>query len=439
LVAYWFERVRTQIEHGQTKRAGLLATQSIRGEASRPVLARIFDSGGIFMAWSDRPWVLEGAAVRVSLIGFDDGTQSSKVLDGKPVTLINADLTTGVDVTQAMTLAENKGLAFMGIIRVGRFELDEVQAHKMLAATNSDPTKRNETVIKPWIRATDITDRPQDAWIIDFGVEMPLEEAEKYEMPLSHIRQHVKPFRDNAKSRKNREEWWLFEGKRSGMRIALSSLMRYVATPLVGKHHIFVWQSTRVLPDARVIVFAREDDYCFGLLQSNIHETWVLERAGRHGVGNDPTYNITTCFETFPFPWPPGQEPAEAEDERVAEIAHWARALHTWREAWLNPPPPPGNIVEVAYAKMVQSRALTNLYNGLVYYRETVQGGGLFLQAEFDKVTRHSVSRAAIQELDDIHRALDTAVLDAYGWPPDLTDEAILERLLVLNLERAGR
>jgi hypothetical protein len=46
---------------------------------------------------------------------------------------------------------------------------------------------------------------------------------------------------------------------------------------------------------------------------------------------------------------------------------------------------------------------------------------------------------ADIQELDDIHRALDAAVLRAYGWPEELSDEAILERLLGLNLERAGR
>ncbi len=60
-------------------------------------------------------------------------------------------------------------------------------------------------------------------------------------------------------------------------------------------------------------------------------------------------------------------------------------------------------------------------------------------QAEFRKVTRGSVSRAEVQELDDIHAALDNAVLDAYGWPHDLSDEEILERLLALNLERAGK
>ena len=144
-------------------------------------------------------------------------------------------------------------------------------------------------------------------------------------------------------------------------------------------------------------------------------------------------------FGTFPFPWPPGEEPSEAEDERVAEIAHWARELVNWREAWLNPPRDEFySGVGAAYEKMLKKRTLTNLYNGLVNYRQTVKAGQLFDPAEFAKVTRKSVTRAEIQELDDIHTALDHAVLDAYTWPQNLSDEEILERLLALNLERAA-
>ena len=65
---------------GKAKRAGLLATNSIRMVGNRPVLERILESGGIFMAWSDRPWILDGAAVRVSIVGFDDGSQKERTL-----------------------------------------------------------------------------------------------------------------------------------------------------------------------------------------------------------------------------------------------------------------------------------------------------------------------------------------------------------------------
>ncbi len=129
----------------------------------------------------------------------------------------------------------------------------------------------------------------------------------------------------------------------------------------------------------------------------------------------------------------------------VEEIAHWARALVRWREAWLNPPPPAKGTLDVAYDRLVKTRTLTNLYNGLVYYRSTrpdrpdrsARPVRSWDRAEFDKETRRSLTPADAQELDDIHRALDAAVLRAYGWPETLTDEEILERLLALNLERA--
>ncbi|MCA9942172.1 MAG: hypothetical protein KC449_01760 [Anaerolineales bacterium] len=202
-----------------------------------------------------------------------------------------------------------------------------------------------------------------------------------------------------------------------------------------------------MLPDSATTAIIREDDYFFGVLHSRLHEIWALRLGTWLGKGNDPRYTPTTTFETFPFPWPPGQEPGE-DDPRVAAIAQWARALVQWRDAWLNPPREGMYAgLGAAYDKLVKNRTLTNLYNGLVYYRSTRPtpygrpGGSplLFDRAEFDKVTRKSVTPTDIQELDDIHTALDTAVLNAYSWPHDLTDEQILERLLALNLERSGR
>jgi hypothetical protein len=165
-------------------------------------------------------------------------------------------------------------------------------------------------------------------------------------------------------------------------------------------------------------------------------EIWALRQGT--SLEDRPRYTPTTSFETFPFPWPPGQEPAETEDSRVAAVAQAARALVAWRDRWLNPPRDGLYAgLGAAYDKLLAKRTLTNLYNGLAYYRQTVKAGALFEQTAFDKETRQSVTRAQIQELDDIHMALDTAVLTAYGWPLNLTDEQILEQLLTLNLERA--
>ena len=234
------------------------------------------------------------------------------------------------------------------------------------------------------------------------------------------------------------------------MRRALADLPRFIATPTVAKHRLFVWLQHPTLPDHQLIAIARDDDYFFGVLHSRPHELWALRMGTWLGVGNDPRYTPTTTFETYPFPWPPGREPqpdltggrhlSGLDDDGaalVAEIAHWARALVGWRDEWLNPPPPAPGTLDVAYDRLIKARTLTNLYNGLVYYR--AHPGPAFDRAAFDKETRRSASREEIRELDDIHRALDAAVLRAYGWPVDLSDEAILERLLELNRERGRR
>ncbi len=85
LVCYFFEKARALISDDRAKRAGLLATYNIRGGASRRVLDRIKESGDIFMAWDNERWVLDGADVRISIIGFDDGSETTRYLDGKPV------------------------------------------------------------------------------------------------------------------------------------------------------------------------------------------------------------------------------------------------------------------------------------------------------------------------------------------------------------------
>ena len=132
LVCYWFERARALIAAREAKRVGLLATNSIRGGANRRVLERIKQTGDIFMAWSDRPWILEGAAVRVSMVGFDDGSEQVRQADGKVVSGINADLTSSFDLMAARRLKENEGIFFRSDEKGGPFDIDAATAHRML-------------------------------------------------------------------------------------------------------------------------------------------------------------------------------------------------------------------------------------------------------------------------------------------------------------------
>ena len=152
---------------------------------------------------------------------------------------------------------------------------------------------------------------------------------------------------------------------------------------MVSRHRIFSYIDGDVLPENTIIVFARDDDYFFGVLHSHIHGVWAQTMGTQ--LESRPRYTPTTCFQTFPFP--------EATEEQREAIAAAASALHELRSIWLSGDP---------------ARTLTGLYNRRPTW------------------------------LDNAHAALDAAVADAYGWPANLDDAAILERLLALNLERSG-
>ena len=397
LVTFWFERARAQIEAGKAKRAGLLATNSISMVGNRPILERILETGGIFMAWSDRPWILDGAAVRVSILGFDNGSQKERVLDGQPVSAIHADLTASADVASALPLRENAGLCFLGIMKGGPFDLTDAQARVMLSAPLNPNGRPNSDVVKQRLIGRDVVQRSQGRWLIDF-VDRTEQESALYELPFEYVREHVKPLRDLNNRKRTKERWWLHGENRPGLRRTLRGLQRCIVTPEVAKHRIFVWMSTDVVPDHTCHVIARSDDYAFGVIHSRLHEVWSLAQGAWMGVGNDPRYSSARTFETFPFPWPPGSEP---KDSRLVEaIAEAARDLVEKRDAWLNPPD--------ATPEELKKRTLTNLYNARPAW------------------------------LADAHRKLDEAVFAAYGWPATLTDAELLEHLLALNHARAA-
>ena len=399
-VCYWFEKDRAMVAEDRAHRVGLLGTQGIRGGASRRVLDRVKETGDIFMARSDEPWVLEGAAVHVSFIAFDNGSEPIQTLDGTRVVAINANLTAGLDLTKARRLPENLGLSFMGGTKGGPFDLTHAQAQQMLAAPLNTNRRPNSDVVRPWVTGVDINQRGRGMWIIDFGIERTAQEAASYELPFEYLRRHVYPIRQKNNRASYRERWWLFMEPRPAMRAALSPLARYIGTSMVSKHRIFAWLDQQTWPENLVIVVARDDDYFFGVLHSKLHRLWARAMGTQlREAESGSRYTPSTTFETFPFPWPPGQEPAS--DPRLASIIEVARALVERRDIWLNPP---GEIA----ASELKRRTTTNLYN------------------EYPTWLAH------------LHEQLDQAVLGAYGWEDTLSDAQIAERLLMLNLQRCG-
>ena len=447
LVTYWFEKARAQIQAGRARAAGLVATNSIRGGANRQVLDRIAQAVPIFDAWSDQPWFNDGAAVRVSLVCFGRHEGPAR-LDGREVAAIHADLTAAqgveaeLDLTRAARLAENQGTAFIGTQKSGDFDIPGDLARQWLAQPNPHG-RPNSDVVKPWANGMDVTRRPSDTWIIDFGTETTEGEAALYELPFAYLSNSVQAAR-RGKREAIASKWWLHTRPRPEMRQALRELNRYIVTPRVAKHRLFAFQHSSVLPDCQLVAIARADDTAFGILHSRFHELWSLRLCTWLGVGNDPRYTPTTTFETFPFP--PGLVPADTAHQRTealeggaripaglppaarahAEaIARAAHRLDALRQAWLNPPEwvewqrtpeeaaagfPPRPVPRPGFAAQLKARTLTNLYN---------QHPAWLVQA---------------------HQALDAAVAAAYGWAEDTPatpDEEILARLLALNQSRA--
>ena len=434
LCCYWFEKARQQIKDDKCKRAGLLATQGIRGGANREVLKRIKETGDIFYGVSDRDWILEGASVHVSLVGFDGGDEKERYLDGEPVANINPNLSATADTTTAAALSENLRISFMGSSKKAPFDIPEVLALEMIGQPN--PTGLpNSDVVRPWVNGQDITRRWSESWIIDFPSNIALEQAARYAAPFAYSQATVKPERAKNKRVAYRERWWIHAEPRPEMRSRLASCDRFIVTPTVSKHRIFDWQKHPFLPDQQLIAFARSDDYFFGLLHSRFHETWSLAQGTQVRERESGfRYTPTSCFENFPFP-----RPTSTQD---AAIAAAAKELNELRENWLNPPEWtttrvlefPGS-ADGPWSRFVHEPDARGI--GTVRYPR-IEPRDEECAAKLKKRTLTNLYNERPAWLAHAHAKLDAAVAAAYGWPADLGDEEILERLLALNLERAA-
>ena len=418
LVTYWFEKAQAQIEAGKCHAAGLVSTNSIRQATNRRVLERVLRTAPIFEAWSDLPWVNEGAEVRVSLVCFGSGREAR--LDGREVERIFSDLKASsserplVDVTLAKPLSQNRGWTYFGVCLAGDFRVPGEIARKWLVLPNPNG-RPNSDVLRPIYNGSDVTARCEDRWVIDFGPSMTEEDAAFYEAPFAHVVEHIKPVRAVNREKSRAEFWWRLGRTRPELRAKLNGLCRYIATVETAKHRAFVWLPASVAAEHKLVVIPRDDDEMFGLLSSRFHVAWAVAAGGRLGVGNDPVYTTSKCFDPFPFP---------SLAESGSAIAAATQRLNQLRENWLNPPEWVDRIPEIVAG----------------YPDRIVAKPGH--EAELKKRTLTNLYNARPAWLDNAHKTLDAAVAAAYGWAdytPAMSDEEILRRLLALNLERAAR
>jgi hypothetical protein len=315
---------------------------------------------------------------------------------------IHADLKVGADVAAAQALQANGGISTNGFMLAGAgFIVTPEEAGRLEV----------DAPIKPYRNGRDLTDRPRGVQLIDLYGHDADEVRRRWPATYQWVLERVKPERDHNNRPRLREQWWLFGEVRKTLRRALNGLPRYIATGETAKHRIFQFLDADIAPDHMLIAIALDDGNSLGVLSSRVHVCWALAAGGRLGVGNDPRYNKSRCFETFPFP-----AATPAQQARIADLAEQIDA-HRKR-------------VLAAHDELT----LTGLYNVLT----RVGAGNTANCAALSAKEKLIHEKGLVAVLKSLHDELDAAVLDAYDWQDQPSDEQILERLVALNADRAA-
>ena len=448
-VMHWWDFAADLARAGKIRQFGLITTNSLRMIFNRRVLERQMSAKnpvGLVFAIPDHPWVdsADGAAVRIAMTVGAAQTNAGRLLmatqetpggDGEVEValearsgIIHADLTIGANVAGAVALKANELISSMGMMRAGAGFLvtrDEAERLGLGAVAGL------EQHIRDYRHGRDLTDGPRGLMLIDmFGLSAD-QVRQLYPAAYQWLLERVKPERDQNNRARLRDEWWIFAEPRKMLRAALRDQPRYIATVETAKHRTFQFLDSSILPDHKLIAIALPDAFHLGVLSSSAHITWALAAGGRLGVGNDPVYNKSRCFEPFPFP-----VATPAQQARIRDLAEQLDAHRKKQQA--------------QHAELT----LTGMYNVL----EKLKSGAALTAKE---KTIHEQGLVAV--LKTLHDELDRAVLDAYGWndlaslqdvvsgnaaPASVNlatreeaqralSDALLERLVALNAERA--
>jgi hypothetical protein len=429
LVMFWWHHAAQLVATGKVRRFGLITTNSLKQTFNRRVVQAALDKGlSLAFAVPDHPWVdsADGAAVRIAMTVGVPGSGEGRLLsvtaerEGKSeglevdlqeqVGLLHADLRIGANVAAAKALKANSGISSPGFKLHGAgFIVTAAEAARL------EP----DAPIKPYRNGRDLTDRPRGVQVIDlFGLTAE-EVRVRYPGTFQWILERVKPERDQNARSGYRLNWWIFGEPRVDLRSMLTGLPRYTATVETAKHRTFQFLDAEIAPDNMLVCLASADALHLGVLSSSAHVVWALAAGGRLGMGNDPRYNKSRCFEPFPFP--------TATAEQAARIRDLAEQLDAHRKRQ-----------QEAHATLTLT--LTGMYNVLEKLRS-----GEPLNAKEKAIHEQGL----VSVLKTLHDELDAAVLDAYGWsdlttalanPPqkDAASETLLVRLVALNAKRAA-
>ncbi len=460
-VMYWWNHAADLVCAGQLRRFGFVTTNSLRQTFNRRVLEAHMsvtqsdsptvqpkhrptvplsnrptvqppDRLSILFAIPDHPWVdaADGAAVRIAMtvagLGVLDGTlcqvadEQESGRDDYDVTFnvekgrIHADLTTGADVASAVALQANADLSCPGVKLHGAGFIVTPEEARQLGLGSVPGLEQH---IRLYRNGRDLTDTPRDVLVIDlFGLTAE-KVRQRFPAVYQWVLERVKPERDSNNRASYRDNWWIFGEPRKAFRPALAALSRYIATVETSKHRFFVFLDANVMADNKLVNIALDDALTLGVLSSRVHVTWALATGSHLGVGNDPVYVKSRCFETFPFP-----AATLAQTARIRDLAEQLDA-HRKRQQAAHP-----------------GLTLTGMYNVLGKLRS-----GEPLTAKEKAIHEQGL----VSVLKQLHDDLDAAVFEAYGWsdllasahsapPRETLSATILNRLVALNAARAA-
>ena len=418
---YWWYKASAAILNGSTRQAGLINTKSITQAMNRRVIRSFFATSPdarIVFAIPNHPWVdsSDGAAVRIAMSTFARSTAPgvlnmavtettgeegvANVGLSSATGLISEDFRLGVDITKAEPLAANDRIAGTGFILGNRgFVLSRSELSTLLGGDETD-----HPLVYPLLNGRDIAEQSRELYAIDaFGLNNEQLLAMSPAI-YQHLFDTVYPERQTNRDLRLRRLWWLHRRSNEQVRAAILGLSRFIATSETATHRIFVFLPAAVRPEHKLVVIGSDDAYTLGVLSSRVHVTWAIAAGGRLGVGNDPVYSKTLCFDPFPFPID--------NDLHKSQIRNTAERLDTHRKRqqelhpWLT---------------------LTGLYNVL----ELLSSGATFTEED-----RSIYEAGLVGILRLLHDELDAAVFGAYGWSSSLTTEQILEKIVTLNAQR---
>lgn len=426
-VMYWWDHAAELLTrpNPRLRRFGLVTTNSITQVFQQRVVENRLKADppiSIVLAIPDHPWTKAGkdaAAVRIAItvaeVGRRDGllrkvisandldTDEPKVELSRQRGRINADLTIGADVTSARPLLSNAALCSPGMKLHGDGFIvtgDRAEALGLSLRPGLDQH------IREYRNGRDLTSRPRGVKVIDLFGLSAREVRERFPEVYQHLLEAVKPERDANNRPAYRKNWWSFGEPRRELRPALYGLGRYIATVETAKHRVFQFLPSEILPDNKLQVIAIDDALVLGVLSSRPHLVWALATGGKLGVGNDPVYVKSRCFDPFPFPRPNGM--------LQHEIAALAEELDGLRKLVLG---------------THSDLTLTTIYNVL----EDLRVG-----RQLDAKGQDVKARGRVLIIKDLHDRIDAAVTQAYGWDAGIDDQAILVELVALNAQRAA-